>query len=86
MNPPALTEAAIERIDRPHLKFLVSGEPIHPDASLAEAGLDSMTSIDFSFQLEEELGVSIPDEILTGKSLSTLREIRHLVGGLHATV
>jgi len=79
-----VTDAALERIVRPFLRFLPAGEPLHSDASLGEAGLDSMASIDLIIQLEDELGISIPDDQLTENSLSSLAEIRKLVESLQA--
>jgi acyl carrier protein len=79
-----LSDATLERIVRPFLRFLPAGDPLPPDASLGEAGLDSMASIDLIIQLEDELGISIPDDQLTENSLSTLAEIRKLVTGLQA--
>jgi acyl carrier protein len=82
MIAASLPHSTIERIVRPHLKHLASREAIHPDASLAEAGLDAVSSIDLIVQLEEELAVSIPDSAIEAESLRTLRGIRALVARL----
>jgi len=86
MIAASLPHSTIERIVRPHLKLLVSREVIHPDASLAEAGLDAVTSIDLIVQLEEEFAVAIPDSAIEAESLQTLRGIWALVARLQPGV
>lgn len=71
--------AEVEAVVRPHLKFLAEGDPITPEQSLGEAGLDSMSSIELLLDLEEHFGISISDDDLTENSFATLAEIQNLV-------
>ena len=42
----------------------VSPEAVRPESSLEkDLGLDSLAMLDFFFALEEEFGVSLPDEV-----------------------
>ncbi|MFT5468509.1 MAG: acyl carrier protein [Verrucomicrobiales bacterium] len=72
----------IEAIVRPHLKFLESEEALAPDMNLSQAGLDSMASINLILDLEDDLGISIPDDLLTENSFTSLANIRELIEGL----
>lgn len=72
----------IESIVRPHLKFLDAGAMLPPDANLGQAGLDSMASIDLILDLEDELGVSIPDDLLTENSFASITNICELIESL----
>ena len=69
----------VEAVVRPHLKFLDDSEPLSPDQNLGEAGLDSMASIDLLLDIEDTFGISIPDDLLTEDSFSSLSEIANLL-------
>jgi len=71
----------LQAIVRPHLRFLPPGAPLSADASLGEAGLDSMASIDLLLQLEDEFGIEIPDEALDENTFASLDRLRELVDG-----
>lgn len=86
MTAASLPQSTFERILRPHLKSLSTGAVLHPDANLAEAGLDAMGAVDLIVQLEEELAMSIPDAMVDTESLQTLRGLRDLVGRLKRDV
>ena len=69
----------IEAIVRPHLKFLESDAPLAADTNLGQAGLDSMASINLILDLEDELDISIPDDLLTENTFATIANIRELI-------
>ncbi|NNE91334.1 MAG: acyl carrier protein [Verrucomicrobiales bacterium] len=66
-------------IARPHLKFLEDGAEFGVGDLLADAGLDSMASINFLLDIEDELGVEIPDELIEENSFETIRTVTALV-------
>ena len=53
--------------------FVVDGQTarIDPERPLAELGLDSMASIDLLMEIEQELGVQVPDELMTADTFAT---------------
>ena len=71
--------AEIEAVVRPHLKFLEEGQSLPPDQNLGESGLDSMASIDLLLDLEETFDLSIPDDLLTEDSFSSVQEIAKML-------
>jgi len=42
--------------------FGVDAEAIHPGATLSELGIDSLSAVEFIFELEDELGVELDPE------------------------
>lgn len=69
MNP--LTDPAFEVILRRRLGYLSADEALLPDASLKDLGLDSMQAVELVFDLEDELGVVLPDEAMTAQTFAT---------------
>jgi acyl carrier protein len=63
---------------RPFLKF-AGGQEIGPGDKLRDLGLDSMREIELLFAIEDTYGVTLPDEMLTDSTFST-------VGHLWATI
>jgi acyl carrier protein len=51
---------------------------ISPEADLAQLGISSLDAITIAYQLEEELGVEIPNEAIAG-----LRTVQDLIDGLN---
>ncbi len=80
MSTSTLPHSTLERIVRPHLKSLPSSEALHPETCLLRAGLDATSSVDLLVQLEEELGMRIPDSAIDSDSLATLNGLRRLLG------
>ena len=64
---------------RPFLRLLPSDAVLSMDAELGKLGLDSLQSIDLLMALEQEFGVTIPDEKITVESFSTPAEVLKLV-------
>ena len=71
-------------IARPHLKFLEEGSDFSTTDLLADAGLDSMASINFLLDIEDELGIEIPDELIEENSFETIRTVTALVATAQA--
>jgi acyl carrier protein len=56
---------------RPHLKYLDAGAELSLDDDLKSLGLDSMAAVNLLFDLEDELGVILPDELLVERTFAT---------------
>ena len=56
---------------RRHLRNLPDGQELAPDEPLKKLGLDSMQAVELLFDLEDELGVVLPDEMMTGDTFAT---------------
>lgn len=65
---------------RRHLKNLPDGAELPQDAPLKKFGLDSMQAVELLFDLEDELGVVLPDEMMTGDTFATAESLRRAVG------
>jgi acyl carrier protein len=70
-NPPDEITEKIHATLRPHLRFLEAGLPIPPEEDLGKLGLDSMAAINLLFDLEQALGIKIPDSLLTAETFET---------------
>ncbi|MBE2287092.1 MAG: acyl carrier protein [Prosthecobacter sp.] len=64
---------------RPFLRLLPAGADLPMDAELGKLGLDSLQSIDLLMALEQEFGVTIPDEKITVDSFATPADVLALV-------
>jgi len=62
---------SLQDLLRPKLRFLGPSEPVPMDRNLGELGLDSMATIDLLMDIEVQLGVSIPDELITVETFAT---------------
>jgi len=51
---------------------------IEPDKTFENTGLDSLDMYNFFVQIEEELGVEVPDEVF--EELDTLAKVRAYLG------
>lgn len=74
MNP------TFEAVLRRHLNRLPAGEPLPPDEPLKNLGLDSMQAVDLVFDLEDELGVALPDEAMTADTFATASSLWEALG------
>ncbi|MYS24051.1 acyl carrier protein [Streptomyces sp. DvalAA-14] len=50
---------------------LLGDEPLTEGTPLRDLGLDSMQSVDLLFAIEDELGVSLPDDALNEQTFAT---------------
>jgi acyl carrier protein len=62
-------------------QFDLKLEDLTPDATLESLGLDSLSVIEFTFNLEDELKITMPDERV---ELKTLQDVVGLVDKLIA--
>jgi acyl carrier protein len=64
-------DPVFEAVLRRRLIYLSADEALMPDAQLKELGLDSMQAVELVFDLEDELGVALPDEAMTAQTFAT---------------
>jgi acyl carrier protein len=62
-------------------QFDLKLEDLTPDATLEGLGLDSLSVIEFTFNLEDELKITMPDERV---ELKTLQDVVNLIDKLLA--
>ncbi|MBL9133131.1 MAG: hypothetical protein JNG86_18115 [Verrucomicrobiaceae bacterium] len=74
-----LPEQRLLNLLRPFLRLLPAGADLPMDAELGKLGLDSLQSIDLLMALEQEFGVTIPDEKITVDSFATPADVLALV-------
>lgn len=63
-------------------QFDLKIENLTPDATLESLGLDSLSVIEFMFNLEEEFNIKLPD---TRVDLKSLQDVVNLVDSIIAT-
>ena len=68
-------DAQFEEIMRRYVPFLDADEPLDPDASLRELGLDSMGIIEMMGTLEAAYDVRFLDEMLNLQTFATARTL-----------
>ncbi|MEU5373365.1 MULTISPECIES: acyl carrier protein [Streptomyces] len=56
---------------RPHLRYLQPDQSLQPADRLRDLGLNSMQAIDLVFDIEDNLGVQLPDDQLTDANFET---------------
>ena len=61
----------LQEILRPRLRFLKDDDAVPMDEDLGKLGLDSMASIDLLMDIESQLGVQIPDAMMTVDTFAT---------------
>jgi acyl carrier protein len=64
---------------RPFLRLLPAEADLPMDAELGKLGLDSMQSIELLMALEQEFGVTIPDEKITVETFATPANLLALI-------
>lgn len=74
-----MDDTAFETVLRRHLKHLPAGRELLPDDSLKKLGLDSMQAVELLFDLEDELGVTLPDDVMTGDTFATPRSLHDVI-------
>lgn len=79
-QPPMNTVLTIK--DLAAKQFGREVETIDADAPVDQLGIDSLGFLEFLFDLEDKLGISIPQESVTG--VRTLRELAAVIDGLQA--
>jgi acyl carrier protein len=73
LRKDAVTEWTGEFDDllRSHCRFLDAGLPIDPDATLPALGADSLAVVELIVDIEDRLGISLPEELLTPQVFAT---------------
>ena len=71
-----------EKMLRSYLRQLPADEPITPDLSLVDYGLDSLATVSLLLSLEDTFEVSIPDHLLTESTFGTPAGLWSVVGSL----
>ena len=67
-----------------HLKLLPPGEPLAPDASLVELGLDSLEMVGLLIDLETAYGISFPDSEMNFDTFASAERLWTVVTRLQA--
>ncbi|MFJ5736182.1 phosphopantetheine-binding protein [Streptomyces microflavus] len=75
-----------ESVLRPCLPLLADGDPLEPEAPLADLGLDSLATVSLLVHLEEVFAVLVPDEELTLKTFATAGSLWSVIDGLREDV
>jgi acyl carrier protein len=76
-NSEASTKDTLSKIQSMMAKeYGFTIEQLDPEQALADLGIDSLTTIEFMFKLEDEFSISLSEERGT---LSTVRDIANLV-------
>ncbi|MFK0050587.1 phosphopantetheine-binding protein [Streptomyces sp. NPDC090741] len=67
----AAWDRRFEELLREYLPFLSEGEPLAPDTSLRDAGLDSLGTVELLGSLESAYGVRFVDDALGPETFAT---------------
>ncbi|WP_331742181.1 phosphopantetheine-binding protein [Streptomyces sp. NBC_01006] len=67
----AAWDRRFEELLREYLPFLSEGEPLAPDTSLRDAGLDSLGTVELLGSLESAYGVRFVDDALSPETFAT---------------
>ena len=60
-----------EKVLRRRLAYLPPDASLSSDVPLKDLGLDSMQAVELIFDIEDELGVALPDEAMTAQTFET---------------
>lgn len=82
MSTPADLRETVHTILRRHLPGLADGEPLPDDRSLAELGLTSLRSVDLVLDLEDALGVMLPDKLLVVQTFQSAASLTDAIAEL----
>jgi acyl carrier protein len=66
-----MDDATFDAILRRRLKYLDADAALPDDAPLQELGLDSMQAVELLLDLEDQLGVVLPDDAMTAETFAT---------------
>jgi acyl carrier protein len=72
---------SFEAIVRRYLPLSGDG-PFDPEERLVDLGLDSMGTVALLLDLEEELSIAVPDDLITGASFDSVGSLWALVSGV----
>jgi acyl carrier protein len=80
--PETLWPQHFEALLRDQLQFLSPGEPIPPDRSLFEMGLDSLGAVTLLVSIEDNFAVAFEDEVLDAELFATAGSLWKVVDRL----
>ena len=81
-----MDDATFEAILRKRLKYLDAEAALPDDAALQELGLDSMQAVELLLDLEDELGIVLPDDAMTAETFATPGSLKAAVSNVEAVV
>jgi len=76
-----MDDATFEAILRKRLKYLDADAALPDEAALQELGLDSMQAVELLLDLEDELGIVLPDDAMTAETFATPGSLKAAVAG-----
>jgi acyl carrier protein len=79
-----MDHATFDAILRKRLKYLDAGAALPDDAPLQELGLDSMQAVELLLDLEDELGIVLPDDAMTAETFATPGSLKAAVSSVEA--
>jgi acyl carrier protein len=79
-----MDDATFEAILRKRLKHLDAEAALPDDAALQELGLDSMQAVELLLDLEDELGIVLPDDAMTAETFATPGSLKAAVSNVEA--
>ncbi|MFG2607168.1 phosphopantetheine-binding protein [Streptomyces sp. NPDC048514] len=71
MTAPWAEFEQFETLLRAHLPLAAPDSALSPDASLTDLGLDSLGTVGLLVDLEQEFGITVPDDALSGETFAT---------------
>ena len=77
-------EPKLEKILRRNLLYADPNAPLPHDVELVELGLDSMSAINLLVDIEDSLGIVIPDAMLTAENFKTFQSLLDMVDSVFA--
>jgi acyl carrier protein len=82
LDPPDRPMSALEEIQAlVHKKYGVDPATLDPNASMREAGIDSLTLVEILFAVEVHFGISVPEKY---NAIDTMAELAAAVEELRA--
>jgi acyl carrier protein len=82
MTTPAI-DNRFEALLRRRLRNLPAGTALDAEAPLKDLGLDSMDAVELVFDIEDEMGVELPDDAMTAETFATAHSLYTAVEQLH---
>ena len=79
-----MDDATFEAILRKRLRHLDAEAALPDDAALQELGLDSMQAVELLLDLEDELGIVLPDDAMTAETFATPGSLKAAVLSVEA--
>jgi acyl carrier protein len=81
-----MDDATFDVILRKRLKHLDADAALPDDAPLQELGLDSMQAVELLLDLEDELGIVLPDDAMTAETFATPGSLKAAVAAAASDV